>query len=760
MKAYKKKQNKVKLKNKKTGMQKKRPADHKPPRTSHTKRQRTKEEKKLYTGVFCGTRQGYGFLHAEGLSEDVFVPMRAVNGALHGDTVSFRLHSERAEKKTAEIERVEAYGRETLCGILCEEHPQRRIGRTDRRRSRPDRRFCDGRSVRYYVIPDDARFGDEIEVTLPPSPASAAKKSASSHTAEIGAASAADQTAPSHTAPTPHQKSLATAPAAEKTPSSAGIAVGDKVEVRLVRHSEGRPTGEVLQSFGKAGTKSAGYQSILAENGIRTAFPPAVTEEAERSSREALSGKGRTRPHEYILTIDGADAKDLDDAISLTRTPDGGYRLGVHIADVSHYVKEDGAVEKEAYLRGTSVYFTDRVVPMLPEALSNGACSLNAGEDKYAISAYMTLDQNVQLLETRLYPSMIRSAVRGVYSEVNDLFEKGISSPFFEKYKDGYETLLEMRALYRLLEKKASSRGMIDFETPEARILLDADGNPTEIVRRTRGDAEKMIEQFMLTANEGVATLLHRQKLPCVYRVHKDPDPEKLENLLTFAKSLGLPTKDIPKENATPRQLQQLLHAAREKGLEAPLSYVLLRAMQKACYRSDAFGHYGLGISLYCHFTSPIRRLSDLATHRIIRALLFEKPHKNSDKADALSLARYQKTAARAADAATAGELRALAAERSIDALYKALYMSRFVGESFPAVITGMTSFGIFATLPNTCEGMVALAESDDRFLYDEGRHLLVGRSTTYRLGDAVTVEVTDCDMAEHRVYLKLLAKQ
>ncbi len=699
MKQYQKKQKKTKALHKKKGQ--KRPSDRKP--QSVASREKRKKAP-LREGIFCGTRQGYGFIHAEGLREDAFVPAHAVCGALHGDRVAFTLVHERDGKISAEVREIRDVGRETVCGILAEERILRRGRRTDARR------------VRRFVVPDDTRFGQEIEV-------------------EAGTATA-----------------------------------GDKVEVRLLRAPHGPCTGVVVRSFGRAGTKSASYRSVLAENGIRTVFPPEVIEEAETAAREPLSGKGRTRPHELILTIDGADAKDLDDAISLTRTEEGNYRLGVHIADVSHYVKEGGAVESEALARGTSVYFTDKVVPMLPEALSNGACSLNAGEDKYAISAYMTIDKKGAILETRLYSSMIRSSVRGVYSEVNDLLINGDASPFYEKYAAAYPTLRELHGLYTVLKKKAEARGMIDFETPEARILLDENGDPTEVVRRTRGDAEKMIEQFMLAANEGVATLLHKLKLPCVYRVHEDPDPEKIADLVTFAHSLGLKTEGITEASAPPKALQGLLLAAREKGLETPVSYVMLRSMQKANYKADKSGHYGLGIRLYCHFTSPIRRLSDLMTHRIIRALVFgesEERFAKSEQKDtqkekgvaAAALTHYKKLAVRAADMATEGELRALRAERGIDALYKAIYMSRYVGEIFPAVITGMTSFGIFAELPNTCEGMIALAETDDRFLYDEARHLLVGSHTTYRLGDSVEVEVLDVDLVQSKIYLRLLAK-
>ncbi len=646
-------------------------------------------------GVLSGTRQGYGFVRVEGMTEDVFIPAGQMGHALHGDRVRIRYEKEADGRFSGRVAEILSFGRETLTGTLASE----RIIRRGRRMS--------ARHVRYFVLPDDPRFGEELEV------------------------------------------------------KNDGFSEGDKVLVRLSRRP-GRPmTGTVTESFGRAGTKDAGYLSILHETGIRTEFSKDVLDEAAACASEPLQKDGRYRPTEPVLTIDGADAKDLDDAVSLIRLDDGRWQLGVHIADVSHYVGENSAVEREAFLRGTSVYFTDKVVPMLPEALSNGACSLNAGEDKYALSAYMTLSPDGGLLSTVLHASLIRSSVRGVYSEVNDLFEKGEASEYYEKYKNVNDTLQNMRILYRLLADRAKERGSIEFESAEARILLNEAGEPVDILPRTRGDAEKLIEQFMLCANTGVATLLTKKKLPCVYRVHEAPDPEKLASLRAFCKSIGLDTRVLPKEKPQPRELDKLLSEAREKGLLLPVSYMMLRSMQKAKYSAETHGHYGLSIELYCHFTSPIRRLSDLATHRILHKLLLDGGKRGAKAAvSPATVAHYKSYADRASSMATEGEMRALTAERQIDALYKTIYMSRFIGKEMTAVISSVTSFGIFATLPNTCEGLILLSESEDRLIYDEARCLLVGAQATYRLGDAIRVRVTDTDMTMHRVYFTLLGKE
>lgn len=523
-----------------------------------------------------------------------------------------------------------------------------------------------------------------------------------------------------------------------------GYALGHKVEVSLGR--DGESAGKLLRDFGDAESRGANYGAILCENRIVTEFSEEALREADRVAATPLSEQGRTRVTDPVFTIDGADAKDLDDAVSLRVIKDG-YLLGVHIADVSEYVTPKSELDATAHERGTSVYFTDKVVPMLPTALSNGACSLNAGEDKYALSAFVQLDKNGKIVDCRVEKTLIRSSVRGVYSEVNDLLAKGSASPFYEKYASVYPTLLKMAELYEILEKRARSRGAMELDRAEARILLDEAGEPIEIVARERGVAERLIEQFMLAANEAVATRMTAKGIPCVYRIHEEPSPDRLREFVSFAHNLGFDTRAFSEGHPTGGDFSALLEKAKEKGIGTAVSYTVLRTMAKAKYSAAAKGHFGLGIPLYCHFTSPIRRLSDLVTHRILKAVLIDgEPAK-----------KYETAARRAADAATEGELRALAAERGIDALYKTIYMSRRIGEEFDAMISSVTSFGIFAELESTCEGLIPLSSLDGAFVFDEKNLSVHSGKTTYRLGDRIRVRVTDADIPSRRVRFALV---
>lgn len=513
---------------------------------------------------------------------------------------------------------------------------------------------------------------------------------------------------------------------------------GDLVEARLLRRAGEEPVCEVIRIFGNAAKREANYAAILEECGIVTDFSAEVLAEAERAASEPIDKTDRLDLTESIVfTIDGADAKDLDDAVSLSSAEDGGYLLGVHIADVSHYVGEKTPLDCAATARGTSVYFTDKVVPMLPPALSNGACSLNAGEEKYTLSALMHLSKKGDLLSVDIRESVIRSRVRGVYSEVNDLFARAKKSSYYEKYKDVYATLILMRRLYRLLEKKNEMRGAMTLDRPEPVILLGEDGMPTEIRIRERGDAERLIEAFMLMANEAVAEKMTASKIPCVYRVHAAPSTEKAEELTTFLHNIEFDTSYIRKDAVTSKALCRILKEAKERGISEAVSYVVLRSMAKAEYSAKPEGHFGLSLPLYCHFTSPIRRLSDLAVHRILHRVLFEGE----------SAVKYASYATRAAAAATEGELRALAAERRIEDLYKVLYMQDKVGEEYDATVSSVTSFGIFAMLDNTIEGLIPLSTLPGVFVYDEKTVTLRSRDAVYRLGDRIRVRLEEADL-------------
>lgn len=517
-----------------------------------------------------------------------------------------------------------------------------------------------------------------------------------------------------------------------------GAQLGDKVEAILDRGSGYPIECDVIRNFGNAYTRTANYDAILAECEIESGFSREELAEAEFFASMPILDEGRVRRiHDVILTIDGIGAKDLDDAVSLKRLKGGAWQLGVHIADVSHYVKERTHLDRAVMSRGTSVYFADKVVPMLPPALSNGACSLNPGEDKYALSAIINLSSDGEIISSKLEPSIIRSRVRGVYSEVNAIFAKTASAEIKKKYKEVIPTLEKMRELYLVLLHRSEMRGALDLETAEAEIVLSNEGEPVDIVKRVRGDAERLIEQFMLCANEAVARLLFEKRIPCVYRVHEAPPPEKLSEFLTFAHNLGFDTSAISREKSSPADFSALLNKAREREIIAPVSYSMLRSMSKAKYSDVRSAHFGLGIDSYCHFTSPIRRLSDLATHRIIHKVLIENKRPEI----------YSGYARRAAAAATEAELRALTAERRIENLYKVIYMERFVGEEFDATISSVTSFGFFAELENTCEGLVPISELFGVFTFDEKNITLRSRSVTYKLADKVRVRLEEADI-------------
>lgn len=529
----------------------------------------------------------------------------------------------------------------------------------------------------------------------------------------------------------------------------AGARVGERVAVRIKRGTgtPHNPDCEVVAVLGDPESREANYEAVLLESGIPTEFTEEELSCAERAAAEPIDYSSRKDLRsEIIFTIDGAGAKDLDDAVSLKRT-DSGWQLGVHIADVSYYVKEKSALDRATMSRGTSVYFVDKVVPMLPPVLSNGACSLGAGEDKCTLSALIDLDSEGNIIDLSLEPAVIRSAVRGVYSEVNAIFEGVADGELIRKYEAVIPTLLDMRELYILLSRKAKSRGMLELDMPEAYIALDEAGMPVDILPAVRGDAERLIEQFMLTANEAVAAKLRREGIPCVYRVHEYPPEDKLRELLSYAKNLGLDISGISAEKPSPDELSAILREAVEKGLYAPVSYFMLRSLAKAKYSSAPDGHFGLGLADYCHFTSPIRRLSDLATHRIIRRVLFEGRQ-------SVGYAAY---ARRAAAAATDTELRAVSAERRIENIYKAIFMKDKEGCEFSAVVSSVASFGMFVMLENTCEGLVPIDDMPGYFVYHEKNLSMRSGDTCYRVGDAVRVRLEESDLIKCKLRFSII---
>lgn len=531
---------------------------------------------------------------------------------------------------------------------------------------------------------------------------------------------------------------------------------GDKVRFSVAYTDKGKLAASLETIYGSADSARICADAVIDSLEIPHRFPADVLTETERLRERGIPDKDREDREDLrdwcIFTIDGRDAKDLDDAVSLEKRGDG-WLLGVHIADVSHYVAAGTALDREAMNRGTSVYFADRVIPMLPEALSNGLCSLQAGEDKLALSALLTLDAQGMCRDIRLVKSVICSKVRGVYSEVNDLFQQTATKEVQEKYRPVQRSLDAMRILAKQMQDAAEQRGTVDLISTEAQFTLDEQGHPVLIQPRLTGEAEGMIEQFMIAANVAVAALARRKKLPFIYRVHDRPDPEKLEVLAELAHSLGLKTR-LPQEDVSQKKWRSLMEEARETPYARLISDRLLRSMAKASYSRNPLGHYGLALDDYCHFTSPIRRYPDLAIHRILSDMLSHTPR-------AVLLERYEEFAAKAADQSSACEIRAMTAERRCEDCYKAEYMAGYLGKIFTGVICAVTEFGVYVELPNTVEGLVRtelLSEAAGMTLsYDKVASLCdpLGKKR-YTVGESMTIQVASCDISTGHIQFVL----
>ena len=535
-----------------------------------------------------------------------------------------------------------------------------------------------------------------------------------------------------------------------------GAVTGQKVVARIVTYPEGRSaaTGEIIEILGHKDDPGVDILSIIRKHQLPERFPDDVMAEAEavpdRISEEEIVAQGRRDLRsKKIVTIDGEDAKDLDDAVCVERLPNGNYLLGVHIADVGYYVKENSALDREAYRRGTSVYLVDRVIPMLPHRLSNGICSLNPKVDRLTLSCEMEFDaETVRLVRHDIFPSVIRTTERMTYTNVRKILVDD-DPELKERYADLVDMFKLMEELARKLRAKRMKRGAIDFELAEAKIIVDENGKPVDIVKRERSIAEMIIEEFMLAANETVAEHFHWLKVPFLYRIHEDPDPEKLQHFIRFAANFGYIVKG--KGNKVhPRALQDLLEEIRGTKEETVISTMMLRSMKQARYEAESLGHFGLAAEFYTHFTSPIRRYPDLVIHRIIREVL--------TNGGTLSAKRIDELAGKLPDIARQSSERervAVEAERDTEQLKKCEYMLDKIGEEFDGIISGVTSFGIFVELGNTVEGMIRLSDlTDDYYHFHEEHMALIGERTArvFRIGDEVRVRVERVNMDEHQI--------
>ncbi len=535
---------------------------------------------------------------------------------------------------------------------------------------------------------------------------------------------------------------------------SKGAVTGHKVVVELTKYGDNnkKPEGKVIEILGHVNDPGVDIMSIVKGYDLPIEFPEKVLNQAERVAKDVSTADmaGRMDLRDWtMVTIDGEDAKDLDDAISITKE-DGNYILGVHIADVTNYVQEKSALDREALKRGTSVYLVDRVIPMLPHTLSNGICSLNAGEDRLALSCIMTINEKGSVIDHTIAETVVHIDERMSYTSVKKILEEEDALEL-EKYRELVPMFKLMAELSKILREKRTQRGSIDFDFPETKMILDENGKPIEIKPYDRNVATKIIEDFMLLANETVAEDYFWQEIPFVYRTHESPDEDKIKKLVTFIHNFGH-SMHISNKEVRPKEIQKLLAKVEGTAEDALISRLALRSMKQAKYTPENTGHFGLAASYYCHFTSPIRRYPDLQIHRIIKENL--RGRMNEERRD-----HYDKILTEVAKQSSQRERLAEEAERETVKLKKVEYMSARIGEEFEGVISSITKWGIYVELPNTIEGLIHVTNLyDDHYNYIEDSYEMVGEHTgkTYKLGQTVMVRVIGTSKVERTIDFEL----
>lgn len=625
----------------------------------------TKEQFRAIEGTFSANERGFGFFVPDDKTRpDLFIPHRAVNGALHTDRVlAVRTGGKSGDE--GEILCVLARGLKEVVGVY-----------------RGNSRFG-------TLIPDDKKFTESVFI------------------------------------PTGKTKNCKS---------------GMKAVARITDYDDRGVSGEIIEALGESGDFFVEETALIRSHSLREEFPEEVLSEAERQAQKPvddITGRLDLRD-ELIITVDGEDTRDIDDAISI-RKEGKKYHLGVHIADVSNYVLRGSALDKEAYARGTSVYFPDRVLPMLPKALSNGICSLNEGVDRYTLSCLMTVSETGKVLSKKITPSIIRSRHRMTYTAVTAIYEGDRKTR--ERYPDLVDFVADAVRLTKILKRARESKGGVELDVKEVKILYQ-DGK-ISIPDYERSISHEMIEQFMVLANESVATLMRDAEMPFIYRVHERPSPEKATTFLEFLRDLGV-SASFNAEGVVPEDFKKVLDLTENLPAYPVINRVMLRSMMKAAYSPENIGHFGLASDCYCHFTSPIRRYPDLAIHRIIKEY-FVRGVKAGEK--------FEKFVEDASAQSSACERNAESAERDVDALYVVKYTSEKIGECFDATISGVTAFGVFAELKNTVEGLIPLETlPDDRYEFIESKFLLRGNRNSYRIGDKIRVKVAAVDWGARRV--------
>lgn len=645
----------------------------------------------IKTGKFIGHPSGFGFVEIEDLPSDIFIPAFRTGGAFHGDTVRVRIMAETAATNARQGKRVEG-----------------EIVKVLKRGFSKITGLYEASKGFGFVIPDVTKIGTDIYIG----------------------------------------KNL-----------SKNAKNGDKVVVQIIDYGLAgeKPRGEVVEVLGSSSSVEVDITSIARTYDLPQEFSQETLDQVKQIPVEIDKEEYQKRldlRKQLIITIDGEDAKDLDDAISIEKIGDS-FRLGVHIADVSHYVEEYSPLDFDAVKRGTSHYLVDRVIPMLPKELSNGLCSLNPNEDRLTLSCIMNINHQGKVFSHEIKESIIRSSYRMTYTEVAKILEPERCSPeekeaLFKKYEDLIPSLYQMAECAGILNRARKQRGAIDFDFTEAKFILNEDSSVKEIKAYDRNVATRLIEDFMLVANETVAEHFFWQGIPFLYRSHGEPKEDKIADLSAYLKALDYPFKR--KAKLHPKDLQNLLGETEGKPEENIIRRMVLRSMQQARYTESNDGHFGLATKYYTHFTSPIRRYPDLQIHRIIKEVVQGKwKSKRQD--------HYLKRLPNVAVKTSAQERKADEAERDVHKLLKALYMENYIGESFEGIVSGVTEWGIFVELANTVEGLVSVNSlKDDFYEYDSNHMMLVGTNhhKTFRLGDRVAVVVTAVDKARKVVDFKL----
>lgn len=530
-----------------------------------------------------------------------------------------------------------------------------------------------------------------------------------------------------------------------KPEDTMGAVIGDRAAAEITQYTDnGKLYGRVVSVLGAEDSLKGCIEGIIMGSGIPYEFSDAAVRAAKNTSEtikdDELQGRTDLR-NQIIFTIDGDNARDFDDAVSLTVLENGNYYLGVHIADVSHYVTPGSPLDEEAYKRGTSVYLADRVIPMLPEELSNGICSLNPNVDRLTLSAFMEINSAGEVVRHSLEKSVIRSKERMTYHNVTALLTEE-PPELAARYKSILPTLKLMRDLAEVLYKRREKRGAIQFDFPETEVIVDEYGEPVEIVKAERGISNGIIEEFMLCANETIAEYAFWAELPFIYRVHEPPSPEKIIVFNDFIRNFGLTIRGGQDGEVHPKALQQVLDSVKGTPEERMVASKMLRSLMKAEYKAENLGHFGLTAKYYCHFTSPIRRYPDLAIHRVLKSFIDGKPQTRTD---------FEKDAGHLSEC----EITAEQTERDVEELMKAAYMSYCIGESFEGIVSNITSFGMFVELQNSIEGLVRVENmSDDYYAFDEISGTLTGKDSqkTYKIGDCVKITVVHADILARQI--------